>query len=272
MTEILIFSRDRACQLDALLRSLYANLMPVLPEPPLPMVLWKASDDEYGAAYETCIDAHRKRIDFFEEDDFFADVDLLLPEHGHVCFFTDDDVLHIPASIRTAEVLLEKDDVIAFSLRLGANTTRCYPLDRDQTIPSPVLSGVGTMEWQWAQAECDFGYPLSLDGHVMRASDVRDLLGDAPFANPNELEQRLAIGAGRLASRRPLLASYQVSVLTGIPANRVNQTHPNRFGIEHGVSARELNERYRGGERIDLEAMDFSNVVGAHQEIELVLS
>lgn len=270
MTSVLIFSRDRACQLDALLRSLYAHLMPVLPA--VPMVLWKASDAEYDAAYATCIAAHQHRIDFYEEDDFYADVELLLPEHGHVCFFTDDDVLHIPASIRTAESLLKNDDVIAFSLRLGVNTTRCYPLDCDQAIPSPVLAGVGTMEWKWAQAERDFGYPLSLDGHVMRAGDVRELLGDEPFENPNELEQLLALGAGRLASRRPLLASYQVSVLTGIPANRVNETHPNRFGVEHGVSARELNARYRDGERIDLDAMDFSSVVGAHQEIELVLS
>lgn len=262
----MIFSRDRACQLDALLCSLAANLR----DDATPMVLWKATDDDFGAGYETCIAAHQHRVDFFEEDGFDNDVDLLLPDEGYICFFTDDDVLYQRTSFQTAEFLLDNKDVIAFSLRLGLNTTRCYPLDRDQTVPRPVAIGAGTMQWEWPRADADFGYPLSLDGHVMRAKDVRSLLRNERYLNPNELEQILAVGAGRLASRR-LLASYETSCLTGIPVNRVNETHPNRFGVEHGIPVRDLNDRYLAGERVDLGAMDFSNVVGAHQEIALVL-
>lgn len=271
MTELIVFSRDRACQLDALLASLYESYSNE-PMPGSPTVLWTASDDDFGIAYEMCIEDHRGWVDFVEESDFRADVEQLIPDEGLVCFFTDDDVLHRRVNLADAARVMEIESVIAFSLRLGVNTTHCYPLDQEQECPACDPRSDGTMTWWWARAAGDYGYPMSVDGHVMRAADVHMLLGLEHYANPNEFEQLLAVGAGRIADRCPLLASYQHSALTGIPANRVNQTHPNRFGVKHAISAGELNTRYLAGERIDLAALDFGNVVGAHQEIELVLA
>ena len=42
------------------------------------------------------------------------------------------------------------------------------------------------------------------------------------------------------------------------------------MGAGGGGSAEELNARYLAGERLDLDAMDFSNVTAWHQEIPYI--
>jgi hypothetical protein len=61
------------------------------------------------------------------------------------------------------------------------------------------------------------------------------------------------------------MASFAHSAVVSIPANLVNETHPNRHGALHGV--RELNERFLAGERIDVAGMNFSGVDACHAEI-----
>ena len=71
---------------------------------------------------------------------------------------------------------------------------------------------------------------------------------------------------------RPLMASYPHSCLVGIPVNRVQHDVPNRAGEKFPYGPDALNARYLRGERIDLDALDFSDIRGAHQELELVLA
>jgi len=49
----------------------------------------------------------------------------------------------------------------------------------------------------------------------------------------------------------------------------VNQTHGNRFGMQHFYETAELNQRFLDGERIHWEAMDYTEIIGAHQELKL---
>jgi hypothetical protein len=43
----------------------------------------------------------------------------------------------------------------------------------------------------------------------------------------------------------------------------------NRAGEKFGISLKDMNRRYIDGETISLESIDFSNVVGCHQELEI---
>ena len=61
---------------------------------------------------------------------------------------------------------------------------------------------------------------------------------------------------------------FDKSVLVGIPVNIVNETHKNRNGLEFSFSETELNDRYLDRKKIDLSALDFSNINGPHKEIE----
>ena len=148
------------------------------------------------------------------------------------------------------------------------NTTYSYPVDRPQAVPE-FISDDGVIAWDWTRAEHDFAYPLSLDGHVMRTRLLLRLLGRTRFTNPNELEEELAMR--RYLAPRWMMSLHE-SCLVSIPVNVVSGTHGNRAGGDPEMSPNALNARFLAGERIDLEAMDFSAVRGAHQEIPLVFA
>lgn len=266
MIPAVIFSRDRACQLDALLRSIQRHAPGVFD--PI-RVLRKATSRPFARAYEHCELEHPEAV-FIAESVFREDVMCLLEGHL-VCFFVDDDLLFGPVDTSPIEAL-SHEEVAAFSLRLGENTTRCYPLDQEQEPPRIVSSATQSFGvWIWTVEQGDFSYPLSLDGHVLRVSDVRALLEGRDCTNPNELEDVLASQHRRLAATRPLMASYETSRLVGIPANVVTATHRNRYAASWATAAA-LNHEFLCGKRIDIDRMDFSLVRGAHEEVDLVLA
>lgn len=260
MITAVIFSRDRPMQLDLLLRSLKQKAPGVFRT----IVIDRATTDATAMAYERCRSDHLDTP--FHVEDRHGNT---LPRQAAAlldgdlsCFLTDDSVLYrgLP------EVPVLDTGVLCFSLRLGVNTNWCYPHDREQQIP-PFTLAPPAMFWKWRTADGDFGYPGSLDGHIFRTETLRQALADAPAGNPNRIEEHLMT---RFSDSLPLMGAFQQSCLLGIPVNRVNETNPNRNGTIHGYSVQDLNRRYLRGDRIDLNALDFSDVRGAHQEIPLV--
>lgn len=254
----IVFSYNRACQLDLLLSSLADNAPDVFDL----HVLWRAKDSRFQSGYEIC-ERDYPDVKFIREDGLTYQVRHLLKDAERVAFFTDDDVLYRPVSVPEIAA-----DTICFSLRLGLNTKLCYPHARTQKVPR--VSGADEITWSWHGADGDFSYPMSLDGHIFRADDLIPLLVGRHFSGPNFLEETLARGA-RLINR-PLMSAHRQSSLVGIPINRVNTTTPNRHGELHPRSVEELNEQYLEGKRIYLRTLDVSNIVGAHQEMELTLT
>lgn len=270
MIAAVIFSRDRACQLDLLLRSLTVNA-PGIFDPVT--VIWRATAEQFTEAYGRCMAEH-PRTRFLREDGLtYQTRSLIAKAESLVCFFTDDDVLHRPLDENGAvlhEHALDREDVLSFSLRLGRNTTVCYPHGRRQRLPQ-IRWGGDLMLWEWEAADQDFSYPCSLDGHLYRKEDLLVLLDGQHFTTPNFLEDVLMREPQRL--RRPLMAAYGESRIVSVPANKVTESHlGNRHGQEHPASAAELNARYLAGGRIDLAAMDFSSVCGAHHELPFVFA
>ncbi len=248
-----MFSRNRACQLDALLSGLGEKFAPI-------HVLYRATTTRFAQGYDACIDQHRSIV-FHGESNFRSDVLALLPDDGLICFFTDDDLVFREIVVDRIVTALADTSIVAFSLRLGANTTHCFSHDCEQTLPVFERRG-GYLVWRWSESDWDFGYPLSLDGHIVRSDDIKSLLVRGSFDNPNELEELLAASAESLG--RPILASFESSALVGVPANRVNETHENRHGNDPNAAVDQLNERFLRGWHIDAKAMSFDNVYGAH--------
>ena len=111
-------------------------------------------------------------------------------------------------------------DVITFSLRLGRNTSICYPLKgRDQRVPH-FIDMDDHLIWGWATGDGDFGYPGSLDGHIFRKTDLLPMLRASRQWNPNTLEDVLTQGVYALS--KSSMACFPQSVLVGIPANSLS--------------------------------------------------
>jgi hypothetical protein len=256
----IVFSKDRAMQLDACLRSIkrYAPYIGPI------VVVYRTTTSSFEAGYAT-LDRGERTTLMRQSSSFRADVVEALKSAGeYVIFHTDDDVFFRPSLLRP----ILNDDFAAFSLRLGLNTTYCHTRNRSQVLPALKRSGA-LLAWNWSDARDDFSYPMSLNGHLFRTSLVKRMLARAHFSNPNELEDELHLR--RYLAPRWMLAC-QASSVVSIPINIVTATHTNRSGSDPALAVEELNKRFLAGERIDLEAMDFSHVEAAHQEVALAFT
>lgn len=246
----IILSKDRPAQLDLLLRSIERNGVGqfVGTESERPVVITAT----HALTFEFLI-----RLELHLASEF-------------VCFMCDDGILYrdFNPGVRPDNWLCEDNpEILCVSLRLGYNTHICYPSGLPNKMPASI-------PWQWSGLDWatlgDFAYPGSIDGHIFRTADVQRMLAGKSFPNPTALECALVAGCDELARERPLMACYPHSVYVGNPVNRVSEQSGVRYGTRFPVTAAECNERFLRGERIDLDALDFSHVDGAHTEIELV--
>lgn len=240
------------------------------------IVLWTTSHETFEEGYDICRSEHSETM-FIRESRFENDV-FAIVNNGYlnetVCFIMDDDVLYREITTPTPEQILQQHtDAICFSLRLGTNSTYCYPLKRNQGQPNLIIDHVADTEkdfayWDWRTGDGDFGYPASLDGHVFRTPELAVLLSETTFKNPNSLEDALVVSTKHMLA--PKMCSYRLSHLVGVPANRVSNTHVgNRYGEKNFEPEGILNRRYLEGGRIDLHSIDPKLVNAAHVEFPL---
>lgn len=259
-----IFSKDRASQLHLLLESIHKN-SPYLFNL---NVLYTSSNQEFEKGYDILKDMCKTNlwnVNFIKESNFKEDLmSLIKSDYKYTTFFTDDDVLFGEIDYQTIEKSLSNEDVFCFSLRLGKNTTFCYTMN----VPNQIVVSEeteNTVAWDWQKSWYDFGYPLSVDGHIFRTKEIAKLSKSLNFSNPNTYEAALQIYD---TFPRNLMESYKHSKLVGNPVNIVNDSHPNLNGQKYKFETKNLNEKFINGVFICLEDMNFSNIIGAYQEIE----
>jgi hypothetical protein len=228
-------------------------------------VIYTSSSDQFAIGYEKLIWAENDRVNWIREASFERDVQKALESDlQYTCFFTDDDVLFRPVSESEMTGALADENVICFSMRLGKNTVYCYALDTENSLME-FEESAGLIKFDWSHHPADYGYPLSLDGHVFRTNEITRMTKVISFSNPNTYEANLQVFRDDLPRK---MTSYARSALVGVPANKVQRVFDNRYGDEFYFSTSDLNTRYLSGERIDLSAMDFSVIDGCHQELD----
>ena len=181
-------------------------------------------------------------------------------EQPFVCFATDDGFFFRPVPEPSWKL-----PSICYALRLGQNTSECYPSGTSQTVPD-------RLEWSWRYAEGDFAYPGSVDGHVFRKSVLSYLLDGEYLDNPTALECILN-AACYASSGWPFMSRPDLSCYVSNPVNRVSDQSGVRFGQHHPHRASDLETIFQQGRRIDLDAMaDMAcrRVRGAHWELPFV--
>ena len=264
MINAIIFSKDRAAQLRLLIYSIQKNA----PNAFKLNVIYTYSNDSFKEGYEKVKNEFSGICNFVEQtSDFKKDVMDLLGSGGteFSCFFTDDDIIYQPFDTnKVIDTVKSDDDIFCFSLRLGVNTKFCYSMNVDNVLTNYEDLG-DLIKWQWNVHYLDFGYPLSVDGHVFRTKEILKLTRNVGFTNPNTYEAGLQVFEN---FPREKMVSFKSSVLVNTPNNMVNTTFNNRNGLTHAANIKELNTDYLAGKIIDIDSMDFTNVVGCHQEIE----
>ncbi len=265
--QLIIFSKNRACQLNLLLDSLKTNA-PLLFDKI--SVLYKTDNEDYLYGYQKLFEKYPS-IYFFNENNFRKDLFKLIDDEIEATtFMVDDAVVYKQILARKIDIIKPVvEDFVIFSLRLGKNCNYSHPADLHYELGEHEVDGEYMTFDYTKQQNGDFRYPLSTDGHIFNTTFIKDLLIEIDFRNPNTLEaflQRFVI----TDSIPKIVKSFTESKLVSIPANLVNDTFNNRHGLEFGISEEELNNKFLSGNEIDLISMEFSDINGPHKELKYV--
>lgn len=256
----LVFSRNRAYQLDALLRTLQANGG----IDPATVTVLHRYDGRHAAQLDLLRDDYRE-VAWIEEADFRGQVVDWVKAVGDdlATFATDDALVTRPVDLAPVADALRLPQVLAFSLRLGLHLDWCYPRHAPQPPPRGVRRGE-VFCWRWSEGEADWGYPLSVDGHVFRVPALLWALEQIAFSNPNTLE-------ANLQPLRPyfgdmLGACFTESRYFNAPLNVVQTVFRNRHGH---VDVDAFADLFDLGARFDPARVAGLVNRSAHQEFDL---
>lgn len=264
----LILSKDRAMQLDAVLRSLSLHCEDI--ENIDIKVLYLTSDSTHEEQYNKLIDSYAF-TEFIKETDFKEQVLSCIKTYEYVLFLVDDIMFVRDFSItNVVESLGNNDDALGFSLRLGMNTTYCYMLDHQQKLPCFTPIDHETLKFTWTDAEYDFNYPLEISSSVYRVSDIYPLALKLEFSNPTIMEFTMYCNSYSFGSSKSCILCKRNSIAFGNPINLVqNISGSNRHGTKIRYSVKELSEMFDKGYRIDVEKYSMFTPKSCNEEVEL---
>jgi len=267
--QVLVFSKDRAMQLDALLSSLQLHCFD--PQVLRTQILFACSTSRHSAQYRELAAAY-PQVSFTAETDFKAQVLSVLNHPEKILFLVDDSLFVRNFSAQQLVELLDRHgEAAGVSLRLGQNTAYCYPLARFQVIPRFENLNNGFLGYDWSLAEADFGYPLELSSSCYRTADVLQVLSSCSFKNPNELEGTLAANArNSLVPGKKLLLCPKQSIAFSCPINVVQTCCPNRHELSQGCTAESLADLFDQGKRIAVDPYRDFLPNACHQPVELI--
>lgn len=261
----LIFSKDRAMQLDATVRSLSIHCRDM--ENIDVKVIYATSNSENEQQYQELANTY-SLIEFISQVDFQSQVLASMVGYEYILFLVDDNIFVRDFSINNIiESLSTNPDALGFSLRLGTNTRYCYPLRVDQQLLTFSSIDHEFLLFDWTLAEHDFGYPLEVSSSVYRVKDITDVLKHS-FVNPNTLEAYLNNQKIAFYHKKFLLCN-QYSYTFCNPVNKVQNTFNNRAGETFYYSPDNLRDLFSQGYRIDVEEYRGFIPNACHQEVEL---
>ena len=268
-TEIvgLIFSKDRPMQLAAAIESFALHC---LDNANIKLhVLYKASNELYCTQYDTLKNEFTD-VTFIEETDFKAQTLAVISGYEHVLFLVDDNLFVTDFGLADILALLKQNhNALAFSLRLGRNTTYSYARDTQVNLPPFWYIGKKVLKYDWTRGQIHFAYPLEVSSSIYRTADIVPLLEKLDFDNPNMLEGLMAANAQVYAKPRVALLCYEQSVTFCNPLNIVQTISNNRAGSLSRYSADSLAKMFEQGLRIDVQRYAGFVPNSPHQEVEL---
>lgn len=255
----IVFSKDRALQLDGLLQSILHHVFGSYSI----KVIYSTSSDSHRNAYNEVADRikHSNRIEWTEEKDFRTNLIEALDavETESVCFLVDDIVFIRPVHLDT--ISQQFKDAGILSLRLGRNITFCYTKQKTMQKPglSPAHDTNDLLQFSWEDGNYDWAYPLSVDGHIFPVSEIRIAAKRLDYHAPNSFERALQI-LTPLYQKRPGFCFESPRILN-IPFNRVQNENNNICGE---VTPEELLNIWNDGGRLDYRALENIATTSVH--------
>jgi hypothetical protein len=251
MINIIIFSKDRACQVDLCIRSIYDNF-----EYPYDITLqYTYSNDEFKKGFDE-LQAMHPDVTFVEEVEFqktFQNLANRCKGEYILCLTDDDIIINKVDCVELDKLLLlyNYDNMIhSVSLRMNPTVTYCYPAKTDILPPQLTMKSF-YFYWNWTEAPNQhycWGYPMAIDGHIYKVPWFQERIKNLQFNNVNQLEDALNNNRDH---GKPLLVSFNQSKHFNVQNNfvqghRIDEVH-NDYSVE------ELNKKFLDDYQISTE-------------------
>lgn len=276
MINVFIPSKNRACQLDLLLRSIEKNF----PDTLTPTVMYVASNNNYAEGYNKVMKRHGDWVNFIPElnaaEHFYEFLD---KSNDVVGLFTDDSIFYRKATFTTNDIksILYTQDIWSFNLRLGKNIT-IVDYVRNQPCPQPEFiqfyNRQDILMWKYNfidKFSSYFAFPTSFDGCFYRSNDLLNLANRENFGEMIKWEHMICNNGRQQLMGKDYLTSPLESCVV---VQQVNSSHHYGHYTNHTFnrSLEGLNKAFLSGKEIDLNSMDFSGVNCCHAEIRFEYS
>ena len=261
-----IFSKNRAMQLDSCLRTLFINCSDIHSEDI--NILFCANEHNHLNSYTELTEKY-SQISFIHETSFKENLLEIVKNKKYIFFICDDAIfIHIFSLEEITNTLEENLDSLGFSLRLGSNIKYCYSLDKPQEMPQAIIKNK-IANFNWMESDLDFNYPMEVSSSIYRTENLGALLKYSTYKNPNELESQLDL-SGRTAfgKQYPFLSCYQNSVAFCNPVNKTQTYNNNRSGNESEYLSENLLLKFQKGERINIDKFQGFIPISPHQEVD----
>lgn len=249
--DLIIFSKDRAQQLNTLLHSIELNSNKLFDRITV-ILTW--STLEFYEGYTKLFKRHPLVNWTIERGFRYTTLDTIKFSSDFVCMMVDDDVFYQKTNLSSALIkdLLNNIPNSVFSLRLGANITVGDNFT-NEPVTQPCFSELSLGDekiglfWKNENYHSPFHYSVSLDSHCFKKDWLIKRCQEIEFKTPNFLEGSLI----KFGNEFEHIISPVESCVTSIPMNRVQSEFENKTVGE--ISAEELNKKWLDGEEIDLE-------------------
>ncbi len=266
-TRCIIFSKDRAIQLHALISSYMEKV-----KNPAPIsIIYKSTNELHEKAYREVFDSFQDfpitPIGQTQNTSFKKLlIDLLDSCTEKRVFFLVDDILFIE-DVDLNDLSWFDSSYFIPTLRMGENLSFAYTTQQEQKCPEfvkEVLKDDTKLCWVWGEGELDWSYPLSVDGHLFSKAEISLLIRNIEFDTPNTLESNLQLYRDLYAHRYGVC--YKKSKILNIPLNRVQDDFNNLHGAIHQDF---LLEQWNNGFQIDYHKIYGFFNISAHQEVPI---
>jgi len=265
--DVLIWSKDRACQLDLLLRSIKDNFLNYNKI----FVRYDYSTPEFQKGYEKVMKKDYKLpIEYIKKESFEKDTKEIINNKfttTHILNLCDDDIFIRLTNVTSIIKKLDKN-TCAISLRMSKDITYCYGTQKPCSLPQ-FKPCAKFLKWEWAKSDpaTDWGYPSAVNIHIYKTDWFRKAIKNLSFDTPNKLEYLFNTNRTLFKSD---IVSFQKTHILNIPVNQVQTLCPtNPFGKKYAYTKEELNKKWLEGKVIDTSNIYNYNNKGVNEEIEL---
>ncbi len=265
MIDCVIWSKNRASQVDLLLRSIKDNFSFL----DNIHVLYTFDTPILKQGYKKLISKFPK-VTFHRETIFKQDNMAIFNSFKtkYCMAFVDDNVVHnridIYEFVRALRIFDFSPEVHVLNLRLREDMTYNHPQDCHYPLPN-FMQTIPYLLWNWTVMESmnEWGYPCAVDSYVYRTKRYQEYCNNFEYTFSGPLE-------GQMSSHRvydePLMLGLPEPKIMCIP-NNIVQSGYNKHGMNQLYSVEELNKKYLEGFIIDTKNIYGFKNNAPHQEI-----